>query len=137
MTVSLYMLSIQMCDLEKRLQAVGVKVYSFNVKPDGGYSADALEDVEYWHDAHVNIHTLGTSGPENEARAAEWLTRYGGELRRNSGGIYLFGHLPLGLRYRIYFGTGVCERVVTGQRWVDEKPAVPGHYEDIVEVVCA
>ena len=64
---------------------------------------------------------------------------HGGQWRKEEygGAFCLYRDFGPNLRYRIFCSRAeVCERVVKGTQWVEGKPAIPGHEEEIVEWIC-
>ena len=63
----------------------------------------------------------------------------GGQWKKEEygGAFCLYRKFGPGLTYRIFCDRGkVCERKVTGTKWVEGKPATNGHDEEIVEWIC-
>lgn len=134
MSASLYMKTIELRKIVDRLTNVGVGIYSVRVSTDDKSQPERdAADLIWYHQFDLEFTTSWQTPEENERQAVEWLNRYGGYLVRHNGGIRLQDRLSTGVTYQIYFGEGVCERVVVGQEWVEPRA---GYYRDVTEVRC-
>lgn len=118
-------------DFEARVRAAR---WMLDVAERAGVKVDKLNLIDISHDLSAQISDRGGYGDKDNERAllAVWDVVPALRLRRSSGLIYLDGTRE-GLRVEFYFGSGACERVEVGTRWVE---AVPAHEEPIYEVRC-
>ena len=93
------------------------------------------------YDVHIQASSSGRREGEGDNDAERTAVRLLDAMpdltiERNDGLIYLTGTANNGLTYRLYTGTGSCERVQVGTRTVPAEPAKPEREEPIYEVRC-